>query len=383
MQPEPSSNDSSPVQDSRRPGLIGLVLVLMVGMGFGWEQWFRPASPAPERLPIPAAPSLFPGPAKLVVYQEGPSLPKLWTDTFSGAPGYPKIDLRSLARNPDGSWPTDGDVYLIKARTFPEIGQHLPWMDLTGKVPSEGINPVYLAQAYDPAGKQNRPWRISPWFFMKKSAPGTNPKVAMAPPVKWWSEASALFPNDPDLLAALWIKSQNRSIRLGGEPFRNQAIQQSEATLAGKTAPEEECWRALQDGQVNLSFLPSWRLILNPQAAGGALRWSVLPTGTIVDFEVMAVPEGSAKKDMAVKFLEFLLAPSQQAALLGATGYFPVRSKSGKEWEGSSMAMPAGTWFDRSEFILWPYPKPVVVVPATGTETNAVVPEKGGELQKE
>jgi len=205
----------------------------------------------------------------------------------------------------------------------------------------------------------------------------------MSPPVKWWSEPSALFPSDPDLLGALWIKSQNRSIRLGGEPFRSQAIQQSEASLAGKTAPEDECWRAMQDGQANFSYLPSWRLILNPQAGGGLIRWSTLASGTVVDFEVMAVPDASPKKEVACKFLDFLLAPSQQAALLGATGYFPVRSKQGKEWEGSSMAMPAGTWFDRSEFILWPYPQPVSPVTSPVTETNTVVPGNGEGLHKE
>ena len=376
---EPNQNQP----ESRKPGLIGLGLMLVVGLGFGLGHWFRPTSPEADRLPIPSVPSVFSNPATLVVYHEGPALPQIWIDTFSGAPGYPKIDLRPLVRHSDGSWPVDGDVYLLKARTFPEMGRSLLWMDLTGKVASEGINPVFLAQAYDPAGKQSRPWRVSPWFFMKKVAPGTNPKVAMTPPAKWWAEPSALFPNDPDLLAAIWIKSQNRSIRLGGEPFRNQAIQQSEISLAGKTAPEDECWKAMQDGRAGFSLLPSWRLILNPQAGGGLIRWSVMATGTIVDFEVMAVPDGSTKKEMACKFLDFLLAPSQQAALLGATGYFPIRSKPGKEWEGSSMVMPAGTWFDRSEFILWPYPQPVVSVPAGGAETNTVVPANGEGLQKE
>jgi hypothetical protein len=356
--------------ESRKPGLIGLALILMVGLGFALGHWFHPAAPEPERLPAPAAPSLFAAPSKLVVYHEGPALPRIWIDTFSGAPGYPKVDLRALARNMDGSWPADGDVYLLKARTFPEMGKNLLWEDLSGKVPTDGIHPAFLAQAYDPAGKQSRPWRVSPWFFMKRVAQGTNPRVAMAAPVKWWSEAAGLFPNDPDLLAALWIKSQNRSIRLGGEAFRNQSAQQAESALAGKTAGEEECWKALEEGRANFSFLPSWRLILNPQAGGGLIRWTVLPTGTIVDFEVMAIPEGSPRREMACKFLDFLLAPSQQAALLGATGYFPVRSKPGKEWEGSSMAMPAGPWFDRSEFILWPYPKPVVQ--PIVTETNSI-----------
>jgi hypothetical protein len=378
---EPKQNQP----ESRKPGLIGLGLMLVVGLGFGLGHWFRPASPEPERLSIPSAPSLFTAPAKLMVYHEGPALPQVWVDTFSSAPGFPKVELRPLSRSPEGRWPSDGDVYLIKARTFPEMGRNLLWMDLTGKVSSEGINPVYLAQAYDPAGKQSRPWRVSPWFFMKKVAPGTNPKVAMAPPARWWTEPAALFPNDPDLLGAIWIKSQNRSIRLGGEPFRNQATQQAEASLAGKTVMEEECWKALQDGQANFSFLPSWHLILNPQAGNGLIRWSALPTGTIVDFEVMAVSDGSTKKEMACKFLDFLLASSQQAALLGATGYFPVRSKPGKEWEGSSMAMPAGAWFDRSEFILWPYPQPVAPVasPVPVTETNALVPANGEGLQKE
>ena len=376
---EPNQNQP----ESRKPGLIGLGLMLVLGLGFGLGHWFRPASPEADRLPIPSVPTVFSSPPKLVVYHEGPALPQVWIDTFSGAPGYPKIDLRSLVRHADGNWPVDGDVYLLRARTFPEMGRNLLWMDLNGKVSSEGMNPVFLAQAYDPAGKQSRPWRVSPWFFMKKVAPGTNPKVAMAPPVRWWSESLALFPSDPDLLAAIWIKSQNRSIRLGGEPFRNQAIQQSEASLAGKTAPEEECWKALQDGRAGFSFLPSWRLILNPQAGGGLIRWSTLPTGTIVDFEVMAVPDGSTNKEMACKFLGFLLAPSQQAALLGATGYFPVRSKPGKEWEGSSMAMPAGTWFDRSEFIVWPYPQPVVPITTPVTETNSVVPAGGGEQKSQ
>jgi len=370
--PDPAHGPDTP--ESRRPGLVGLALLVALGLGFSLGAWFQPSVAPPERLPAPSAPSLFSLPAKLVVYHEGPALPQVWIDTFSGAPGYPKIDLRSLVRNTDGSWPVDGDVYLLKARTFPEMGRNLLWLDLTGKVASEGVNPVFLAQAYDPAGKQSRPWRVSPWFFMKKVAPGTNPKVAMAPPVRWWSEGNALFPNDSDLLAALWIKSQNRSIRLGGEAARNQALQQSEAGVAGKTASEGDCWRALQDGQAGFSFLPSWRLVLNPQAGGGLIRWSAPPTGTIVDFEVMAVPDGSAKKEMACKFLDFLLAPSQQAALLGATGYFPVRSKPGKEWEGSSMAMPPGAWFDRSEFILWPHPQPALPATSPVTGTNALAP---------
>ena len=96
-----------------------------------------------------------------------------------------------------------------------------------------------------------------------------------------------------------------------------------------------------------------------------------------MDFEVMAVPEGSSKKEMAYRFCEFLLASSQQAALLGATGFFPVHSKPGMEWAGSTFLMPTGPWFDRSEFILWPYPAPLaVVIPAAVTETN--VPAESG-----
>jgi ABC-type glycerol-3-phosphate transport system substrate-binding protein len=137
----------------------------------------------------------------------------------------------------------------------------------------------------------------------------------------------------------------------------------------------------LKDGRVQLTYLPAWRLVLEPQAGNGLIRWSALQAGTIVDFEVMAVADGSSRKEMACKFLEFLLAPPQQAALLGATGFFPVHSKPGMEWAGSTFVMPSGTWFDRSEFILWPYPQPVETVPATVTDTNAVMPE-GGTGQK-
>jgi ABC-type glycerol-3-phosphate transport system substrate-binding protein len=103
-----------------------------------------------------------------------------------------------------------------------------------------------------------------------------------------------------------------------------------------------------------------------------------------VDFEVMAVPEGSSKKEMAYRFCEFLLAPSQQAALLGATGFFPVHSKPGMEWAGSTFLMPTGPWFDRSEFILWPYPRPVPATspPAVVTETNGVAPYIEGGAEK-
>jgi len=365
--------------DSRIPGLIGLGLMAAVGLGFALGHRLQPRGENPEPLPVSAPASIFQAPAKLVVYHEGPAIPQVWLDTFSSGPGYPKIDLRVLTRNPDGSWPADGDAYLLKARSFPELGKSLGWADLTGKVPTDRINAVYRGQSFDPAGAHSRPWRISPWFFMRKVAPGTNPKVAMAAPVRWFSEAGALFPADTDLLAALWIKGQNRSVNFGGENARASAKQQVEAALAGRLVSEEECWNGLKNGQVNFSYLPSWRLVLDPQAGGGLIRWAVLPNGTLVDFEVMGVREDSAKKETAFRFLEFLLAPSQQAALLGATGFFPVHSKPGMEWAGSTLAMPGGLWFDRSEFILWPYPQPVAaVVPVPVTETN-LPPESGEE----
>ena len=91
----------------------------------------------------------------------------------------------------------------------------------------------------------------------------------------------------------------------------------------------------------------------------------------MVDFEVMGVRQDSSRKEGAFRFLEFLLAAPQQSALLGATGYFPVRSKIGAEWAGSALIMPSGTWFDRSEFILWPYPQIVpVAAPPAATEVN-------------
>ena len=106
-----------------------------------------------------------------------------------------------------------------------------------------------------------------------------------------------------------------------------------------------------------------------------------LPSGTLVDFEVAGVRQDSPRSEMALRFVEFLLAPSQQAALLGATGYFPVRSRPGQEWTGSTLILPSGNWLDRSEFILWPYPRPVVQ--PSITETNAGVPEKGPGLKGE
>ena len=132
-----------------------------------------------------------------------------------------------------------------------------------------------------------------------------------------------------------------------------------------------------------MSYLPAWRLVLDPQAGGGLIRWSALPAGTVVDFEVMGVREESLKKEIAFRFLEFLLAGPQQSALLGATGYFPVHSKPGMEWAGSTFLMPTGPWFDRSEFILWPYPQVAVTSPQPTSETNAVVPASGWERKSE
>jgi len=366
-----SQNSPKPM-DSRRPGLIGLGLLAAALLGFAAGHWFRPAGPEADRLPVPSVPSVFQAP-KLIVYQEGPAIPQLWLDTFASAPGHPKAELRKLERAEDGSWPGDGDAYLLKARSFSEVGQSVAWADLNGRIPLDGINPVFQAQSFDPNNVKSRPWRVSPWFFMKRVAPGTPHKVAFAAPTRWANEIGGLFPNDPDLLAALWIKAQGRPINLGGEAFQAVARQQVEAALAGRTASEEDCWSGLKDGQVQLSFLASWRLVLDPQAGGGLIRWAVLPSGTIVDFEVMAVRQDSPRLEMALKFVEFLLAPSQQAALLGATGYFPVRSRPGQEWAGSTLIVPLGTWFDRSEFILWPYPRPVVSTPVEVTNTNEVV----------
>ena len=375
MPDSPHPPDASKPVDSRRPGLIGLGLLAAALLGFAAGQWFRPGIPEQERLPVPSVPSVFQAP-KLIVYQEGPAIPQLWLDTFSSAPGHPKSELRTLVRAENGNWPLDGDVYLMKARSFAGVGQSVPWADLSGRIPLDGINPVYQSQSFDPNNLKSRPWRVSPWFFMKRVVPGTPHKVAFAAPGRWANEAGGLFPNEPDLLAALWMKSQGRPINLGGEAVQATARQQAEAALAGKMASEEDCWRGLKDGQIQLSFLPAWRLVLDPQAGGGLIRWAVLPSGTIVDFEVAAVRQDSPRLEMALRFLEFLLAPSQQAALLGTTGYFPVRSRPGQEWAGSTLIMPSGNWFDRSEFILWPYPRPVLPPPPVVTETNAV--QEGG-----
>ena len=382
MEASPNPPDSPKPAGSRRPGLIGLGLLAAALLGFAAGQWFRPAGPEAERLPVPSVPSVFQAP-RLVVYQEGPPIPSLWLETFGSAPGHPKVELRSLVRAENGTWPGDGDVYLLKARSFSDIGQTVAWADLQGKISLEGINPVFQAQSFDPNNLKSRPWRISPWFFMKRVAPGTPHKVAFAAPARWAGENGALFPNEQDLMAALWIKAQGRPVNLGGEAAQTAARQQVEAALAGKLATEEECWRGLKDGQVQLTYLPSWRLVLEPQAGGGLIRWSVLPSGTIVDFEVAAVRQDSPRHDMALRFVEFLLAPSQQAALLGATGYFPVRSRPGQEWAGSTLILPSGTWFDRSEFILWPYPKPVSPPAPEVTHTNGVVPEGGEDLKSE
>ena len=381
MEESPNSPDSPKPADSRRPGLIGLGLLAAALLGFAAGQWFRPAAPEQARLPIPSVPSVFQAP-KLIVYQEGQPIPQLWLDTFSSAPGHLKVEVRQLIRGENGAWPTDGDVYLLKARSFSEVGQSVSWLDLGGKIPLAGINPVFQSQSFDPNNLKSRAWRVSPWFFMKRVAPGTPHKVAFAAPARWANENGAMFPNDPDLLAALWIKSQGRPINLGGEAVQTAARQQAESALTGKLASEEDCWRGLKDGQVQLTYLPAWRLVLDPQAGGGLIRWVVLPTGTIVDFELAAVRQDSPQLEVALRFVEFLLAPPQQAALLGATGYFPVRSRPGQEWTGSTLIMPAGNWFDRSEFILWPYPRPVVVQPPV-IETNTVAPENGAERKSE
>jgi hypothetical protein len=377
MEESPESQDSPKPLNNRRPGLIGLGLLAAALLGFAVGQWFRPVGPEAERLPAPSVPSVFQVP-RLVVYQEGPAIPQLWLDTFASAPGYLKAEVRPLFRAEDGTWPSDGDVYLLKARSFDEVGQSVPWADLSGRIPLDGINPVYQAQSFDPNDLKSRPWRVSPWFFMKRVAPGTPHKAAFAAPARWANEAGGLFPNDPDLLAALWSKSQGKPINLGGEEVHAVARQQVEAALGGRVAPEDDCWRGLKDGQIQISFLPAWKLVLDPQAGGGLIRWSVLPSGTIVDFEVAAIRQDTPRLDVAHRFVEFLLAPPQQAALLGATGYFPVRSRPGQEWAGSTLIVPSGTWFDRSEFILWPYPRPVPPPAPEVTDTNEVTPGDGG-----
>ena len=369
--------------ESRTPGLIGLGLLVALAIGFGLGQKFASDGGEPERLPAPSAPSIFQLPLKLVVYQQGPAIPQLWLDTFSSGSGNPRIDLRVLERGADGFWPADGDVYLVQARTFSALKQSMQWADLSGQVSLDGINPVFQGQAFDPNGVHSRPWRVSPWFFMKKVAPATPHKVALAAPARWWIEPQSLFPNDADLLGAIWLKSQGKPINLGGEGVQQMARQQAEAALAGRLGSEVECWEGLRDGRIQLTYLPSWRLVLEPQAGGGLIRWSVSGTGTVVDFEVMGVREDSSRKEVAFRFLEFLLAGPQQSALLGATGYFPVRSKVGAEWVGSTLIMPTGPWFDRSEFIMWPYPRAAVTAPQPTSETNAVVPASGGEQKSE
>ena len=108
---------------------------------------------------------------------------------------------------------------------------------------------------------------------MKKVAPGTPHKVALAAPARWAGEPQSLFPSDPDLMGAIWLKSQGKPINLGGETTQQMARQQVEAALSGKLASEQECWEGLKNGSVQLSYLePAWRLVLDPQAGGGLIR---------------------------------------------------------------------------------------------------------------
>ena len=143
--------------DSRVPGIVGVGLLLALALGFGLGQRFGAGGVEPEMLPAPSAPSLFQLPSKLVVYQEGPAIPALWLDTFSSGVGNPKIDLRVLERGSDGSWPSDGDVYLIKARTFQPLSQIFSWTDLTGRVPMDGIKSCIPRTSFRPHGCQKSP----------------------------------------------------------------------------------------------------------------------------------------------------------------------------------------------------------------------------------
>lgn len=352
-------------------GIVGVVLFISL-IGFGW--WYNHQPVPSEQTQIqteqeehtvsPSEPNkggLFSSKEKKLIFYVNKTLaPEVWVKNWETQNNC-NIEQRLL---PAGELPQDGDAYALSPEQLGALkNSGVSFMSLPEDDFFKTTDPVFLGHRFDLDNVFSRPWRWSPYLFYIHRSGTTNPVL----PVNWWKEEKAMWPETSDLLVALRMKEYGASANLERGTLWNKAQDEINPAIASHLGNEQACWEALRAEKIEITFLPAALRLAPPMTDLANLAWFAPAKGTLVQFDVLVINEKTALKEQALSWLEFLRAEPQQKELCALTGYFPVRGSEASQPK-TTIPLPPGSWFSKSEFLL--YHQPPKAIPVEDTRSK-------------
>jgi len=328
---------------------------------------------APEKPASPQLPFTPPAPAPFRIYYEKDAVPEALLAAWKPETRPAAIEQKLLQRSADGKWPEDGDLYVISPRDFAVVSAGVKFHEFADREDLEGVNAEFMGHPFDPQNLQTRPWRWTPYVFYVRHNEQDKPvKFEFH---EWSVDGASLWPADWNLLLGIQLRSEGKSINLR-LPDRAARLEKLAQLLAAHSGTEADCWQALEDRKIQRTLLPaSWRLMHQKEGVPDNIQWFIPVRGTVTQFDHLAVRADSAQLNAALGLVKFLLENDSQGLLLQESGYFPVKSETGKELAGLPLKLnfPPGNWLNGSEFLV---DCPVLPPPpATETAAKAGAPE--------
>jgi spermidine/putrescine-binding protein len=304
-------------------------------------------------------------PTPFCVYYEKDPIPEPLLKNWAASHRV-KVTQSALKQDANDGWPKDGDLYVVSPRWLASLQSQVPLSPLADKAVLRAVNPAFTSQSYDANNELTVPWRWTPYVFYlrhDKDLPWKKNREDLYSREQA-NDPHCLWPDDWDLLLALETHYQGKSANRRLDNYA-ELIAALKEKYSAVTAPEADCWQALLDGKIQLSFLPATyreKSAVNPAAPtpGKAdanntapddieIRPGQTAAGTIVHLDLLAI---NADKDKAESLVAYLLAVEQQDQLIVLSGYFPVVSKIGHEFDSAPVPLPKNHWFNRSEFLI-------------------------------
>jgi len=327
--------------------------------------------PAPVKPPI------------LRIYFEKEPVPQAFLDVWPGRAGI-EISQTHLTMSGDGKWPADGDLYIVSPRFFASLSSQVPMQEWPDRTLLEGVNPAFTDHAFDPQNKYTRPWRWTPYvFYIRQVVEG---KTAVFDFHDWTVDDQSLWPSDWELLLGMKRHLEGKSANSAKPENTLKDAEALKERLKEHAVSEEECWKALQEGRIQRTFLPaSLRLRQAEDPAIKNVDWLVTPRGTLTQFDHLVVAASSPRKEVAQGLVQFLLQPGQQSLLLRESGYLPVVTTVGHEVELTEIKLSplqvkqlSGSWFNLTEFLVdkaqMPPTSAAVLQPVQAAPVSPVTP---------
>jgi spermidine/putrescine-binding protein len=352
-----------------------------------------PLAPAGAAMPPVAAKPRPHGPAPFRIYYEKDPIPEPLLKNWAVSRRV-KVMQSALKQDANGGWPKDGDLYVVSPRWLVSLQSQVPLNPVADKAVLRAVNPAFTSQSYDTGNELTVPWRWTPYVFYlrhDKDLPWEKNREVFYFR-EWVNDPRCLWPDDWDLLLAMELHYQNKSANHHPDNYA-ELISALKEKYAAVTAPEAACWQALLDGKIRFTFLPAAyreKSAAKPADANdealkdielqqpGLGNTPQTAAGTIVHLDLLTIGADSVARDKGESLVAYLLAAEQQDQLLALSGYFPVVSKIGHEFDSAPLPLPKNHWFNRSEILINRPPEPPAPPPVqpavSGTESGTATP---------